>query len=64
MDLECTRNQISFYIAKDLAPAEKLGFFFGCQMAAIWLPIGCHLVNKATKNKIAKTATSRVNTDF
>lgn len=41
MDLECTRNQISFYIAKDkhLALAEKLGFF-------LWLPIGCHLVAK------------------
>lgn len=44
MDLECTRNQISFYITKDnLAPAEKLGFFlwlpFGCQMVAKWLTI-------------------------
>lgn len=64
MDLECTKNQISFYIAKDLAPAEKLGFFFGCQMVANRLPCGCHVVNKATKNKVVKTATSRVNTDF
>lgn len=40
MDLERPRNQISFYIAKDkhLALAEKLGFFFGCQMVAKWLP--------------------------
>ena len=53
---------------KHLAPAEKLGFFlwlpFGCQLVANRLPIGCQVVNKTAKNKAAKTATSRVNTDF
>lgn len=49
---------------KHLAPAEKLGFFFGCHVVANWLPIGCQVVNKTAKNKAAKTATSRVNTDF
>lgn len=25
---------------KHLAPAEKLGFFFGCRLVAMWLPFG------------------------
>ena len=34
------------------SPDEKLGFF------------GYQVINKTAKNKAAKTATSRVNTDF
>jgi len=49
-----------FYSFKPLAPAEKLGF----SLVANWLPIGCQVVNKTAKNKAAKTATSRVNTDL
>lgn len=30
----------------------------------MWLPCGCHIVAKTTKNKAAKTATSRINTGF
>jgi hypothetical protein len=33
-------------------------------LVAVWLPDGCQVVNKAAKNKAAKTATSRVNTDL
>ena len=33
-------------------------------MVFLWLPFGCHLVAKTTKNKDAKTATSRINTGF
>jgi hypothetical protein len=51
---------ILFYRLKHLAPAEKLGF----SLVAVWLPDGCQVVNKTAKNKDAKTATSRVNTDF
>ena len=51
---------ILLYSFKDLAPLKSWGF----SLVAIWLPFGCHIVAKTTKNKAAKTATSRINTGF
>jgi len=51
---------ILFYRLKHLAPAEKLGF----SLVAVWLPDGCQVVNNTAKNKAAKTATSRIKTEF
>jgi len=41
-----------------------VGLLFGCHLVAVGLLFGCQMVNKTTKNKAVKTATSRVNTDF